>query len=80
MMMDAVSATIVAGGRTQIQLNIRSIQIYYFYIALLNLTKPFKGGLGQYMHKAARPSGSVDSLNPSRWRGERLHHHGDGVC
>jgi hypothetical protein len=28
--MDAVSATIVAGGRAQIQLNIRSIQTYKF--------------------------------------------------
>jgi hypothetical protein len=30
MTMDAVLATIVASGRAQIQLNIRSIQIYYF--------------------------------------------------
>ena len=22
----------------------------------------------------------MDSSNPRRWRGERLHHHGDGVC
>jgi hypothetical protein len=46
----------------------------------LNLTKLFKGGLGQYMRKAARPSGSMDSLNPRHWKGERLHHHGGGVC
>ncbi len=32
------------------------------------------------MRKAARPLGSVDSLNPRRWRGERLHHRGGGVC
>jgi hypothetical protein len=29
MTMDAISATIVAGGWAQIQLNIRLIQIYY---------------------------------------------------
>ncbi len=32
------------------------------------------------MRKAARPSGGVDSLNPCRWRGKWLHHHGGGVC
>jgi hypothetical protein len=32
------------------------------------------------MRKAAHPLGSVDSLNPRRWRGEPLHHHGGGVC
>ncbi len=32
------------------------------------------------MHKAACHSDVVDSLNPRRWRGERLHHHGGGVC
>jgi hypothetical protein len=32
------------------------------------------------MRKAARHSDNVDSPNPRRWRGERLHHHGDGVC
>ena len=32
------------------------------------------------MRKAAHPSGGMDSSNPRRWRGERLHHHGDGVC
>jgi hypothetical protein len=32
------------------------------------------------MRKAAHPSGSVGSSNPHRWRGERLHNHGDGVC
>jgi hypothetical protein len=31
------------------------------------------------MRKAAHPSGGMDSSNPRRWRGERLHHHGDGV-
>jgi hypothetical protein len=51
-----------------------------FYMTLLNLTKLFKGSLGQYMCKAARPSGGMDSSNPHRWRGERLHHHGGGVC
>ena len=32
------------------------------------------------MRKTAHPSGGMDSSNPRRWRGERLHHHGDGVC
>jgi hypothetical protein len=46
----------------------------------MNLTKPFNSSLGKLMRKAARPSGGVDSLNPRRWRGKRLHHHGGGVC
>jgi hypothetical protein len=33
--------------------------------SLLNLTKPFNSGLGQYMRQAAYPSGGVDSSNPS---------------
>ncbi len=32
------------------------------------------------MRKATHPSGGVDSSNPCRWRGERLHHHDGGVC
>ncbi len=32
------------------------------------------------MRKAAHPSGGVVSSNPRCWRGERLHHHGGGVC
>jgi hypothetical protein len=51
-----------------------------FYINLLNLTKPFNSGLKKLMHKAACHSDGVDSLNPRRWRGKRLHHHGGGVC
>jgi hypothetical protein len=31
------------------------------------------------MRKAAHPPGGMGSLNPCRWRGERLHHGGD-VC
>jgi hypothetical protein len=31
------------------------------------------------MCKAARPSGGVASLNPRRWMGKRLHHHGGDV-
>ncbi len=46
----------------------------------MNLTKPFTSGLGKWMRKAARPSGSVNSLNPHRWRSEWLHHHVGGVC
>ena len=40
----------------------------------------FDGGIGTIMRKAAHPSGGMGSSNPRRWRGERLHHHGDGVC
>ncbi len=32
------------------------------------------------MRKAARHLDGVDSSNPRRWRGKRLHHHGGGVC
>jgi hypothetical protein len=32
------------------------------------------------MRKAAHLSGGMGSSNPRRWRGDRLHHHGDGVC
>jgi hypothetical protein len=32
------------------------------------------------MRKAARHSDSADALNPRRWRGKQLHHHGGGVC
>ncbi len=32
------------------------------------------------MCKAACHSDRVDSSNPHRWRGKRLHHHGGGVC
>jgi hypothetical protein len=45
----------------------------------MNTTKCFVGSLGQYMRKAARPSNSVDSLNPCCWRGKQLHHHGGDV-
>jgi hypothetical protein len=44
------------------------------------LTKPFDSGLGQYMPKAVHPSGGMDLLNPHRWRGKLLHHHGEDVC
>jgi hypothetical protein len=46
----------------------------------LNLLNRFDGGIGTNMRKAARPSSGLDPSNPRRWRGERLHHHGDGVC
>ncbi len=69
--MDVVSAIIVAGWQAQIQLNIEVV---------FNVTKPFNSGLRQYMCQAARPSGGVDSSNPCRCRGKRLHHHGGDVC
>ncbi len=43
----------------------------------MNQTKFFNSGLGM---NTARPSGSVVSSNPHRWRGKRLHNHGGGVC
>jgi hypothetical protein len=46
----------------------------------LNLLNCFDNGIGTNMLKAAHPSGGMDSSNSRRWRGERLHHHGDGVC
>jgi hypothetical protein len=48
----------------------------------MNLFKSFNSNLGQYMRKAARPLGSMESSNPRHWRGKRLHHHGGGggVC
>jgi len=51
-----------------------------FYINLLNLLSRFDGGIGTSMCKDAHPSGGVGSSNPRPWRGDRLHHHGDGVC
>jgi hypothetical protein len=32
----------------------------------MNLFKSFNSGLGQYMRKAARPSGGMESSNPCR--------------
>jgi hypothetical protein len=68
--MDAVSGTIVAGGRALIQLNVRLIKIYDFYISLLILPKPFDSSLGMNIRKAARHSDGVDSSNPCRWKGQ----------
>ncbi len=45
----------------------------------MNLFKSSICGLGQYMRKAARPLGSMESSNPRRWRGKGLHHHGGEV-
>jgi len=50
-----------------------------FYFNLLNLLNRFDGSMGTNMRKAAHLSGGMGSPNPPRWRGERLHHHGDGV-
>jgi hypothetical protein len=46
----------------------------------MNLFKSFDSSLGQYMCKATRPLGIMESSNPCRWRGKRLHHHGGDVC
>ncbi len=61
--MDAISATIVAGGQARIQSNIGRYKYIDFYINLLILTKLFNSGLRKYMHKATCPSGGVDLLN-----------------
>ncbi len=45
----------------------------------MNLFKSFNSGLGKYMCKAAHPLGGMESSNPRRWRGKRLHHHGGDV-
>jgi len=70
---EAVSATIVAGGRARIRL-------INFYFNLWNLLNRFNGGIITNMRKASHPSGGMGSSKPLRWRGERLHHHGDGIC
>jgi hypothetical protein len=46
----------------------------------MNLVKPRNDGLGEYMHKAVRNLGNVDSSNPCRWRGKWLHCHGGDAC
>ncbi len=51
-----------------------STLIYWFY------QKPSNSSLGTIMRKAACHSDGVDSLNPRRWKGKQLHHHGGGVC
>jgi hypothetical protein len=45
----------------------------------LKLLNRLDGGARKIMWKAARPSSGMDSSNPHRWRGERLHY-GDVVC
>ena len=46
----------------------------------MNLFKSFDSGLGKYMRTAARPLGGMESSNPPRWRGKRLHQHRGDVC
>ncbi len=48
----------------------------------MNLFQSFDSNRGQYMRKAACSLGGMESSNPRRWRGVRLHHHGGGggVC
>jgi hypothetical protein len=78
--MDAILATIVAGGQAQIQLIIEVNKKYiHFYINLVILPKPFDSGFGQYAHNPAHHLGSMDSSNPHHWRGTWLHHHGGDV-
>ncbi len=46
----------------------------------MNLFQSFDSSLGQYMCKAARPLGGMESSNTCHWRGKQLHHHGGDVC
>jgi hypothetical protein len=46
----------------------------------MKLFKSLDSSLGQYMCKAARPLGGMESSNPRRWRGKQLHHHAGNVC
>jgi hypothetical protein len=80
MAMDAVSATIVAGGQAQLENMQRSIELINNYFNLMNLCNPFNRGLTTNMSKAACHLNGVDSANPSRWRSAWLHHYGGGVC
>jgi hypothetical protein len=70
--MDDVSATIVAGGQAQLIIHRGKYKLANFSFTLINLLKSFIGSLGQYMRKASRHTGGVDSLNPPRWRGKLL--------
>ena len=66
-------ATIVAGGRAWIRLQIESWHKYInFYINLMNQTKSFDGGHRKGMCKAAHPWGGVESSNSRCQRGEGL--------
>jgi hypothetical protein len=47
---------------------------------LLILPKHFDSGLGTNMSKAACHLDGVDSSISCHWKGERLYHHGGGVC
>jgi hypothetical protein len=58
----------------------RLVKLINLYVNLLNLLNRFDEGIDTNMRKAAHPLGGLGSSNPRRWRGERLHHHGDGVC
>ena len=51
-----------------------------FYNNIMNLLKPFDGGLEKGMCKAAGPSDGMDSSNPCSRSGWPLHHLGGGVC
>jgi hypothetical protein len=53
MAMDAISATIVAGGQARLENTQRLIEINYNYFNLLSLPKPFDSGLETNMSKAA---------------------------
>jgi hypothetical protein len=80
MAMDAISATINTSGQARLENTQRLKEINYKYFNLMILPKPFDSSLGTNMSKATHHSDIVDSSNPCRWRGERLHHHGGGVC
>jgi hypothetical protein len=79
--MNAVSTTIVAGRRARLWITQRGYYtLIIFYFNLLSLSNRFDIGIRTSIRKAAHPSGGMGSSNPRRWRGKRLHYHGDGVC
>ena len=81
--MDAILATIVAGWQArfwQHTIHRGKYKLINLYFNLLNLLDRFDGGIGKNMRTAAHPLGGVGLSNPRHWRGERIHHHGYGVC
>ena len=67
--MDAVSAIIVAGGQARLRLIIE--------VSRNKLISTLIEAASEQTC-ARPPTGGMGSSNPCRWRGERLHHHGDG--
>jgi hypothetical protein len=80
MTIDAISATIVAGGQARFNKHRGQHKLINFHFNLLNLLNRFNVGVGKNMRKAGCPYSGMVSSNPHRWRGKWPHHHGDAVC